>query len=104
MFSPVRSRPWKGSSVSETRDRAAPSHSGVSYLFSRKKKPTKPSEAQRLRPLYFSVDLSDGSAAGATWWRFQEWAVPCLPEHTSSSLWAGGTGRLCTGLQVHSQG
>lgn len=33
---PVRSLPWKGSSVSETRDRAAPSHSGVWYLFRRK--------------------------------------------------------------------
>lgn len=29
---PVRSLPWKGSSVSETRERAAPSHSGVWYL------------------------------------------------------------------------
>lgn len=29
---PVRSLPWKGSSMSETRERAAPSHSGVWYL------------------------------------------------------------------------
>lgn len=35
---PVRSRPWKGSSVSETRDRAAPSHSGVWYLLHREKR------------------------------------------------------------------
>lgn len=38
-----------------------------------------------------------------TWWRFQEWAVLCQPEHTSSSPWTGGTGLLYKVLQVHSQ-
>lgn len=39
-----------------------------------------------------------------TWWMFQEWAALCRPEHTSSSLWTGGTGLLCKGLRARSQG
>lgn len=39
-----------------------------------------------------------------TWWRFQEWAARCRPEHTSSSLWTGGTGPACKGHRVHIQG
>lgn len=39
-----------------------------------------------------------------TWWRFQEWVVPCPPEHTSSSLWTGGTGLVYKGLRAHSRG
>lgn len=46
---PVRSLPWKGSSVSETRDRAAPSHSGIWYLFRGETNQMKPREEKSNR-------------------------------------------------------
>lgn len=74
---PVRSRPWKGSSVSKTRDRAAPSHSGVWYLFREKTNPVKPHEEKSNKS---KVKVSQwakiqGMNEGQRLWRTQ---VMCL--------------------------